>query len=74
MTTALTALGSLLILIGLWTGYQALFMQIDMGGTVNLSLIQAQTMTFAFAATAFLGGVILLVGGCLYYALNQRND
>lgn len=73
MTTTLSVLGSLLILLGLYAGYQSLAMHIDVDGTVNLSLVQTQTINFAFGATAFLAGTVMVVGACLYYALTQRN-
>lgn len=73
MSTALTVFGTLLILIGLWLGYEAMFMPIDLAGTVNFSLVQSQTITFALAATSFIAGVVLMVGACVVHSINRRN-
>lgn len=68
MVTALSVIGSLLMLLGIWQGYEAVMFDTAIDGTVNLALMQAQTLTFAFAATSFLAGCIFMVGACAIHA------
>lgn len=69
MGTFLTGLGSILIAIGLWQGWDAIHMNVLVGegaqSVANLQAMQVQFMTLVLACALFLSGIITLCAGCL---------
>ena len=49
-------------------------MRVDVNGTVNLALMQAQELTLILAATCFLGGIAFMVGACIVEALSRQQN
>lgn len=78
MVTALSVPGVILILLGLWQGFDAIGMDVTVDGgdgssVANLQAMQIQMMSLILACGMFVSGCILLSAGCIAHRIKPSD-
>lgn len=76
MAAALAIPATLLVLLGLWQGYEAQIMVVTVdtgdGPVANLQLMQIQVLRLIFASAAFGSGCVLIAATCIVERLSRK--